>query len=120
MALARTWPAVIAACLALASLPAAATAHVGVKRYSPAPNSTVARSLDAVRVTFRGRISDAQLTVTNSRGTTVSRARRLSGDKRRVSVRLEGGLSRGSYRARLKYLNTDGHVISKSWSFRLR
>ncbi len=32
MALPRTWPAVIAACLALASLPAAATAHVGVKR----------------------------------------------------------------------------------------
>ncbi len=120
MASPRIWWAAIAACLALASLPAAAMAHVGVKRYSPAPNSSVSRSLDAVRVTFRGRISDAQLTVTNSRGTTVSRARRLSGDKRRVSVRLKGGLSRGSYRARLKYLNTDGHVISKSWSFRLR
>jgi copper resistance protein C len=115
----RTALAIAVAALLLAAGPAAA--HVGIKSRSPKPGSTVARSLERVKVTFKASITDGHLTVTGPSGSKVS-----IGDgsvvnrKRTLRVRLKGGLKRGKYRASMRVLNTDGHVTSKSWSFNLR
>jgi methionine-rich copper-binding protein CopC len=100
---------------------APAAAHVGVKSYSPKRGSTVSRSLERVKVTFKGRITDGHLTVRNASGTKVS-----IGDgsvvsrKRAVRVRLKDGLGRGRYTASMSVLHTDGHVMNKSWTFNLK
>jgi copper resistance protein C len=113
----RVLLAAIAATLLLA---APAAAHVTVKSYSPKRGATVSRSLERVKVTFTGRIADGKLTVRNSSGTKMSRGDGavVRGD-RVLRVRLKGGLARGRYRASMKVLHTDGHVTSRSWSFRL-
>ena len=33
---------------------------------------------------------------------------------------LNGGLSKGRYKATYSVLNTDGHVVTKSWNFNLK
>ena len=110
---------VLAVAVALVAA-APAAAHVGVKSYSPKPGSTVSRSIERVKVTFKAKITDAKLTVKTSSGTTVS-----IGDgsvvnrKKTVRVRLKSGLAKGRYKATYSVLNTDGHVISKSWNFNL-
>ena len=105
-------------CLAVAAAPAAA--HVGVKSYSPKRGSTVPRTLERVKVTFKGRITDGHLTVRNASGTKVSRGSGSVINRDRVlRVRLKGSLTRGRYSVSMKVLNTDGHVTSKSWSFNL-
>ena len=98
-----------------------AVAHVGVKSYSPKRGSTVARSLERVKVTFKGSVTDGHLTVTAPSGAKVSigDGSVVSGD-RVLRVRLKGGLARGRYRASMRVLHNDGHVMSKSWSFNLR
>ncbi len=108
------------ACAALAA-PAAAVAHTPIKSTSPKNRATVDRSLRAVEVVFRGSIPDGQLTVRTASGTKVSRgeARLVRGD-RRLRARLKPGLKAGSYRATVRWLSSDGHVQSKTWSFRLR
>ena len=105
--------------LLLAAGPAAA--HVGVKSYSPKRGSTVARSLERVKVTFKARVTDGHLTVTGPSGAKVSIGDGSVVSRDRVlRVRLKGSLARGRYRASMRVLNTDGHVMSKSWSFNLR
>jgi len=113
----------LALALALAVLVTAApaAAHVGVKSYSPKRGSTVARSLERVKVKFKGRITDGRLTVTGPSGSKVSIGDgSVVGRKRVLRVRLRGGLARGRYRVSMRVLHTDGHVRSKSWSFNLR
>jgi copper resistance protein C len=111
---------VIIAVAAVLVAAAPASAHVGVKSYSPKPGSTVSRSLERVKVTFKAKITDGKLTVKKASGATVS-----VGDgsvvnrKRTVRVRLKSGLSKGRYKATYSILNTDGHVISRSWNFNL-
>ena len=51
---------------------APAAAHVGVKSYSPKRGATVARSLERVKVTFKGRVTDGKLTVRDADGDKVS------------------------------------------------
>jgi methionine-rich copper-binding protein CopC len=105
-------------CTAVAAAPAAA--HVGVKSYSPKRGSTVPRTLERVKVTFKGRIVDGKLTVRNASGTKVSRGSgAVVNDDRVLRARLKGGLKRGRYSVSMKVLHSDGHVMSKSWSFRL-
>ena len=111
--------AVAVTCAALVAA-APAAAHVGVKSYSPKRGSTVSRSLERVKVTFKGRVTDGKLTVRDADGDRVS-----IGDgsvvnrKRTVRVRLKNGLGRGRYTASMRVLHTDGHVMSKSWHFNL-
>ena len=112
---------VVVIALATALLAAApAAAHVTVKSYSPKRGSTVSRSLERVKVTFNGRIADGRLTVRNANGIKVSRGSgAVVRDDRVLRARLKDGLGRGKYWASMRILNTDGHVTSKTWSFRL-
>jgi methionine-rich copper-binding protein CopC len=112
--------AVVATAVALATA-APAAAHVGVKSYSPKRGSTVSRSLERVKVTFKGRITDGKLTVRDADGDKVSIGRgKVVNGKRAVRARLKGGLARGTYRASMSVLHTDGHVMNKSWTFKLK
>ena len=114
----RLVPLLAAAALAL---PASAAAHTPIKSLSPSAGASADRSLGSVRVAFAGRISDANLTVRSASGRKVSRGSGTPYEgRRRVRVRLVGGLSRGSYRATVKWLSSDGHILDRSWSFRLR
>ena len=98
-----------------------AAAHVGVKSYSPKRGSTVARSLERVKVTFKGKITDGHLTVRDADGDKVSigKGKVVSG-KTAVRARLKSGLAKGSYTASMSVLHTDGHVMNKSWNFKLK
>ena len=103
------------------ALPASSSAHAGIKSYSPKPNSRVARDLAAVRITFKARITDGQLTVNKASGTKVSRGSgRVVFKHRAIRALPRSGLKAGRYTATAKWLDTDGHVETKSWSFRLR
>jgi methionine-rich copper-binding protein CopC len=80
----------------------------------------VSRDLSAVRITFKARITDGNLTV-KRKGTKVSRGSGRAVSKHRaVRALFKDGLARGKYTATAKWLDTDGHVETKSWSFRLR
>ena len=112
--------AVVATILALATA-APAAAHTGVKSYSPKRGATVARSLERVKVTFKGRITDGRLTVRNADGDKVSIGEgAVVSRKRAVRARLKGGLKKGTYTASMSVLHTDGHVMNKSWNFKLK
>jgi methionine-rich copper-binding protein CopC len=107
------------ACIGLA-LPAVGFAHAGIKSYSPKPGSRVSRDLSAVRITFKARITDGNLSVKRA-GQKVSRGSgRVVSKHRAVRALLVSGLRAGRYTATAKWLDTDGHVETKSWSFRLR
>ena len=111
---------VVAMLIALAGA-APAAAHVGVKSYSPKRGATVARSLERVKVTFKGRITDGRLTVRDADGEKVSLGEgTVASGKRAVRARLEGGLRKGRYTASMSVLHTDGHVMNRSWNFNLR
>jgi methionine-rich copper-binding protein CopC len=114
----RLAAATVAACAALA---APAAAHTSIKSVSPKSGATADRALRSVKVVFRGSIPDGELTVRSAAGTKVSRGegRLVRGDKQ-LRARLRSGLKAGSYRATVRWLSSDGHVQSKSWSFRLR
>ena len=45
---------------------------------------------------------------------------RVVSKHRAVRARLKTGLKKGRYTATARWLDTDGHVETKSWSFRLR
>jgi methionine-rich copper-binding protein CopC len=67
------------------------------------------------------RADDGTLIVRTAAGTKVSRGEgRLVLDDRRLRARLNSGLRAGGYRATVRWLSSDGHVQSKTWSFRLR
>ena len=112
--------AVIAIAIALLTA-APAAAHVGVKSYSPKRGATVARTLERVKVTFKGKITDGHLTVRDADGDKVSigKGKVVSG-KTAVRARLKSGLAKGSYTASMSVLHTDGHVMNKSWNFKLK
>jgi methionine-rich copper-binding protein CopC len=108
-----------AACCALA-LPATASAHTPIKSYSPKRNSTADRTLHYVRVNFAARIESGALTIKTAGGTSVARGgTALVHSGRQLRRRLRSGLAAGRYRATVKWLSSDGHVQTKSWSFRL-
>jgi methionine-rich copper-binding protein CopC len=110
--------ALAVACALVAAAPAGA--HVGVKSYSPKRGSTVSRSLEVVKVTFKGRITDGKLTVRDADGDKVSIGDGTLGTRKRtIRVRLKGGLHRGRYTARWRALHNDGHVNGRSWTFNL-
>ena len=113
----RLAAATVAACAALA---APAAAHTSIKSVSPKSGATADRTLRSVKVVFRGAIPDGELTVRSAAGAKVSRGegRLVRGDKQ-LRARLRSGLKAGSYRATVRWLSSDGHVQSKSWSFRL-
>ena len=79
-------------CIALA-LPASGFAHAGIKSYSPKPGSAVSRDLSAVRITFKARITDGNLTVKTASGTKVSRGSgRVVSKHRAMRALLKTGL----------------------------
>jgi methionine-rich copper-binding protein CopC len=107
------------ACAALVA-PAAGLAHTPIKSTSPNDGATAARDLRAVKVVFRGAIPDGELTVRSAAGAKVSRGEgRLVRGDRQLRARLKAGLKAGRYRATVRWLSSDGHVQSKTWSFRL-
>ena len=111
---------IVAGVAAALALPASAAAHTGIKSRSPAPGATVSKSsITYVKVNFEGRISDATLVVKRS-GTKVSRGDgSLANRSRQVRARLTSKRS-GRYSVTVRWLSSDGHVLSKSWSFRIR
>ena len=116
----KTRATIVALCAALATA-APAAAHVGVKSYSPKRGATVARSLERVKVTFKGRIVDGKLTVRDADGDKVSVGKgKVVSEKRAVRALLRDGLGKGTYTASMSVLHTDGHVMNKSWNFQLR
>jgi methionine-rich copper-binding protein CopC len=105
-------------CSALA-LPASAGAHTGIESRSPGAGKTVSKAIKYVKVNFEGRISDATLVVKRG-GTKVSRGNgSLANRNRQVRARLTSKRS-GRHTATVRWLSSDGHVLSKSWSFRIR
>jgi methionine-rich copper-binding protein CopC len=79
----------------------------------------VSKSVSLVKVTFRARISDANLTVTRN-GAKVSRGTgHMARRNRQVRARLSSVRS-GRHRATVRWLSRDGHILTKSWSFRIR
>jgi methionine-rich copper-binding protein CopC len=115
----RSRPLVVAGVVAALALPASAAAHTGIKSRSPSPGSSVSKSITYVKVNFEGRISDATLVVRRN-GTKVSRGNgTLTNRNRQVRARLTSKRS-GRYSASVRWLSPDGHVLSKSWSFRIR
>jgi methionine-rich copper-binding protein CopC len=112
--------ALIATLLALVTA-APAAAHVGVKSYSPKRGATVSRSLERVKVTFKGRVTDGRLTVRNAGGDKVSVGQgKVVSRSRAVRALLRDGLRKGTYTASMSVLHTDGHVMNKSWTFKLK
>jgi methionine-rich copper-binding protein CopC len=113
--------AVPAALCAALIVPAVGYGHAAIKSFSPKRGSVVSRDLKYVRINFESRIAGGRISVRNASGTKVSR-----GDGgvvrggRQLRTRLNGGLRAGRYSASARYVNTDGHVQTKSWSFRLR
>jgi methionine-rich copper-binding protein CopC len=115
-----TAAALVAASLAL-TLPASGFAHAGIKSLSPQPGSSVSRTVAAARITFKARITDGHLTVRNAAGTKVSRGTgSVVAKHHAIRARLKSGLKAGRYKATAKWLDTDGHVETETWSFRLR
>ena len=107
--------------MACAALVAPAAAHTTIKSVSPKSGATADRGLRAVKVVFRGSIPDGELTVRSAGGAKVGRGEgRLVRGDRQLRARLRSGLRAGSYRATVRWLSSDGHVQSRSWSFRLR
>jgi methionine-rich copper-binding protein CopC len=111
---------IVAGVCAGLALPASAAAHTGIASRSPGSGKTVAKSsLTYVKVNFEGRVSDATLVVRRG-GTKVSRGDgSLANRNRQVRARLTSKRS-GRHTATVRWLSSDGHVLSKSWSFRLR
>jgi methionine-rich copper-binding protein CopC len=113
--------ALAAVAAAVLAAPAVAAAHTSIKSTSPKSGATADRDLRAVKVVFRGSIPDGELTVRNGGGAKVSRGEgRLVRGDRQLRARLSSGLKAGRYRATVRWLSSDGHVQSRSWSFRLR
>jgi methionine-rich copper-binding protein CopC len=115
----RRLATVATVCAALA-LPAGAAAHTGISSRSPGPGKSVSKSsITYVKVNFEGRISDATLVV-ERRGRKVSRGDgSLAKRNRQVRARLTSKRS-GRHSATVRWLSPDGHVLSKTWSFRIR
>ena len=110
---------IVAGVSAALALPASAAAHTGIESRSPAPGKTVSKALTYVKVDFEGRISDATLVVKRN-GTKVSRGDGTLADRnRQVRARLTSKRS-GRHTATVRWLSSDGHVLSKTWSFRIR
>jgi methionine-rich copper-binding protein CopC len=110
---------VIAGACGLFAFPAGAAAHTGIDRLTPKSRSTVSKSLSVVKVDFEGRISDATLVVKRN-GSKVSRGDGTLADRnRQVRARLRSTRS-GRHTATVRWLSRDGHVLSKTWSFRVR
>ena len=108
----------VAGACALLTFPAGASAHTGISSYSPRPGSTASRDRTYVKANFEARVSAANLRVTRN-GTKVSRGSgSLVNDGRTVRARLTSHRT-GRYTATARWLSSDGHVTSKSWSFRL-
>ena len=112
--------AALAAALLALALPATAGAHSSIKSYSPAPGSSVSRSVSLVKVNFKSRISDANLSVKRGSATMSRGEGTVARRHRQVRVRLQSGLRAGRYSATVRWLSPDGHIQSKTWSFRVR
>ena len=109
----------IAAACGVLALPAGASAHTGIKSKSPRAGSTASRDLSVVKVNFEARVTDASLTVKRN-GSKVSRGGgTLANRNRQVRARLRSSRA-GGYSATVRWLSSDGHVQSKTWSFRIR
>ena len=111
---------IVAGVAAALAVPASAAAHTGIKSRSPTSGATVSKSsITYVKVDFEGRISDATLVVKRS-GTKVSRGDgSLANRSRQVRARLRSSRA-GRYSATVRWLSGDGHVQSRTWSFRIR
>lgn len=111
---------IVAGVCAGMALPASVAAHTGIASRSPGAGTTVAKSsLTYVTVTFESRVGDATLVVRRN-GTKVSRGNGSLADRnRRVRARLTSKRA-GRHTATVRWLSSDGHVLSKSWSFRIR
>jgi methionine-rich copper-binding protein CopC len=109
---------VAGACAALA-LPASAAAHTGIDSRSPAPGSSVSKSVRVVKVQFEGRISDATLVIMRGGAKVSSGDGTLADRNRQVRARLTSRRS-GRHTATVRWLSSDGHALSKTWSFRIR
>ena len=110
---------IIAGASAALALPATAAAHTSIESRSPGPGKTVSKALTYVKVNFEGRISDATLVVKRN-GTKVSRGDGALADRnRQVRARMTSKRS-GRHTATVRWLSSDGHVLSKTWSFRIR
>ena len=115
----RSRPVAVAVACAALAFPAGASAHTGIDHSARGPGSTVSRSLSVVKVFFEGRVSDATLVVKRN-GSKVSRGDGTLADRsRQVRARLRSSRS-GRYSATVRWLSRDGHVLSKTWSFRIR
>jgi methionine-rich copper-binding protein CopC len=109
-----------AVCAALI-LPATSLGHAEIRSYSPKPGSTVARDLEFARVTFEERVLGGRIAVRNARGKQVSHGTgSLVHDGTQLRARLVGGLGPGRYAGSVRWVSDDGHVQTKTWSFRLR
>jgi methionine-rich copper-binding protein CopC len=115
----RSRLSIVVAVTAALALPATAAAHTGIESRSPGPGKSVSKAITYVKVNFEGRISDATLVVRRS-GTKVSRGDgALAGRNRQVRARLTSKRS-GRHTATVRWLSPDGHVLSRTWSFRIR
>ena len=110
--------AAVGAAAALAAAPA--FAHAPIKTLTPKSGATASTSLRYVRASFKEGIVSAALSV--KRGSTTVSTGSPAFNERRTALRerLRSGLTAGRYAAHLRWVSDDGHVQTKTWSFRLR
>lgn len=111
----------LAALVALALLPAAASAHAMLERSSPERGAALARAPRQVSFTFSEpveasfgavRVFDAQ-----GRRVDLGRVERPPSRPQEVAVGLRGGLDSGTYVATYRVISADGHPVSGGLTF---
>jgi copper transport protein len=113
--------AVVLALLALAVVPAAASAHARLEGTSPARGATVAAQPARVVLRFDEPVeaSFGAVRVFDARGARVDDGRlvRPSGDQRAAGTALRRGLADGTYTATYRVISADGHPVSGGFTF---
>jgi copper transport protein len=115
--------AVVLALVALALVPAAASAHARLQGTSPQRGATAATEPREVSLRFDEPIEATfgAVRVFDARGERVDDGRmvRSNGDQREVGTGLRRGLADGTYTATYRVISADGHPVSGGFTFNI-
>jgi len=115
---ARSLAATAVAGAALLASAAPALAHTEVRKLTPQPGSTVARSTAKVSLRFSEAVVGGSIKVTDKRGRTVSSGSRLI--KGKTGLRAKLTLHAGRFTVKATWIADDGDTQTKTWRFKSR